>query len=116
MKVKLTSGLSFTGQGSKKFNKGIWYEVEDEYGLYLLSTGRFAAPNPGEDPPVGGTPVGSVPGGVISMIGEGKDAMVGTIPPNTGQELICVQCNKKFKNKAGLNGHMARKHGSKENK
>ena len=116
MKVKLTKGQSFTGVGGKKFGKGLWHEVEDEYGLYLVNTGMFEIPKPGENPPLGGTSEGHVPDGVISMIGEGKDAVVGTVPQNTGDDLTCPICNKKFKNKSGLNGHIARKREKKGSK
>ena len=116
MKVKLTKGQSFTGADSKKFEKGLWYEVGDDYGMYLVGTCRFEVPKPGENPPLGGIPVGHVPNGIISMVGEGKDARVGTIPQNVIDELTCPLCKKKFKNKSGLNGHIARKHEKKGSK
>ena len=116
MKVRLTKGQSFTGSDGKKFEKGLWYEVADEYGLYLVNTGMFDIPKPGENPDLGGTPAGHVPDGIISMIGDGKDAVVGTVPQNTGDDLTCPICKKKFKNKSGLKGHIARKHEKKGSK
>ena len=113
MKIKLVLGQSFTGAEGKKFEKGLWYEVADDYGMYLAGTGRFEVPRPGENLPLGGIPAGHVPDGIISMIGDGKDARVGTIPQNVIDELTCPVCKKKFKNKSGLKGHIARKHDKK---